>query len=87
MEEGVKSLNTQSLYYFLEVAKELNITSVSRRLFISQQSLSNRIKQLERYFGVKLFHRKPSLKLTYAGEQLVTAASKIINIEENIKLQ
>ena len=61
-------MDTLSLYYFSELAKDLHITRTANRLFISQQTLSNHIMRLEEYYGVKLLNRKPSLSLTYAGE-------------------
>ena len=57
-------MDTLSLYYFSELAKDLHITRTANRLFISQQTLSNHIMRLEEYYGVKLLNRKPSLSLT-----------------------
>ncbi len=48
------------LKYFLMVAEELNITRAAERLYISQQSLSNHISNMERELNVKLFTRSPS---------------------------
>lgn len=64
-------MDTLSLYYFSELAKDLHITRTANRLFISQQTLSNHIMRLEEYYGVKLLNRKPSLSLTYAGEYVL----------------
>lgn len=36
-------MDTLSLYYFSELAKDLHITRTASRLFISQQTLSNHI--------------------------------------------
>ena len=47
-------MNFQHLKYFLTVAEELNITRAAERLYISQQSLSNHIGNLERELDVKL---------------------------------
>ena len=46
-------MDTLSLYYFSELAKDLHITRTANRLFISQQTLSNHIMRLEEYYGVK----------------------------------
>ena len=73
-------MNFQHLKYFLMVAEELNITRAAERLYISQQSLSNHIGNLERELDVKLFTRSPKLWLTYAGGLLVDTASQILDL-------
>ena len=74
-----------SLYYFSEVAKDLNITRTANRLFISQQTLSNHIHRLEEFYNVQLLHRKPSLSLTLAGE-FVLGFAEVMNKEHtNLK--
>ena len=54
-------MELNSLYYFSELAKDLNMTRTAQRLYISQQTLSNHIARLEDYYGTRLFNRKPSL--------------------------
>jgi DNA-binding transcriptional LysR family regulator len=78
-------MNITSLYYFQELAKNLHMTNTADKLYISQQTLSNHIKRLEEYYGTKLFNRKPSLSLTYAGECLLTFAQDVIQKEQNLK--
>lgn len=72
-------MNFLHLKYFLMVAEELNITRASERLYISQQSLSNHISNMERELDVKLFTRSPKLSLTYAGDLLVQTATQILD--------
>lgn len=74
-----------SLYYFTEVAKDLNITRTASRLFISQQTLSNHIHRLEEFYNVRLFYRKPSLSLTQAGEFVLGFAEVINKEHSNLK--
>ena len=50
-------MNFLHLKYFLLVAEELNITRAAERLYISQQSLSNHISNMEKELDVKLFTR------------------------------
>ncbi len=71
-------MNVKYLESFLEVAKDLNMTTAAQRLYISQQTLSFQIQRLELYYGVKLFERQPKLQLTYAGKLLVEGAGVII---------
>ena len=73
-------MNFQHLKYFLMVAEELNITRAAERLYISQQSLSNHISNMERELDVKLFTRSPKLSLTYAGNLLVGTATQILDL-------
>ena len=75
-------MNFQHLRYFLMVAEELNITRAAERLYISQQSLSSHISNLERELDTKLFTRSPKLALTYAGEQLVDTAVQILDLQK-----
>lgn len=77
-------MNLISLYYFVELAKELHVTNTAQKLYISQQNLSQHIQRLEQYYGVTLFHRKPKLALTYAGEQLFASAGKILAEEQEL---
>ena len=72
-------MNFLHLKYFLMVAEELNITRAAERLYISQQSLSSHISNMERELNVKLFTRSPKLALTYAGDQLVLTATQILD--------
>ena len=73
-------MNFLHLKYFLLVAEELNITRAAERLFISQQSLSNHISNMEKELDVKLFTRSPKLSLTYAGDLLVETATQILDL-------
>lgn len=50
-------INFLNLEYFLVAAEELNFTRAAKKLFISQQSLSNHISNLEKEFDVVLFNR------------------------------
>ena len=78
-------MDFESLYYFVEAAKDLHITMTAKRLFMSQQTLSNYIMRLERHYGVKLFHRKPKLELTSAGKEMLKFAEKVYQAENNLK--
>ncbi len=78
-------MNFLNLQYFVMAADEGNITRAAEKLNISQQSLSNHIAHLEKEFHVELFIRKPSLSLTYAGEQLYRHAVQILEIHSRIE--
>lgn len=74
-----------SLRYFIEIANELNFTKAANNLYSSQQCLSQHIKRLEDYYGVKLLERKPKVRLTEAGKLLLEASKSILEIEENLQ--
>ena len=77
-------MNFLTLYYFLVVCDEMNITKAAEKLYISQQSLSNHIQKLEKFVGTPLFSRTPSLSLTYAGTRFRIAAKKILDLKNEI---
>lgn len=78
-------MNIEHLKYFVLVADSLNITHTAKKLYISQQALSNHISNLEKKLGVKLFERVPALKLTYAGEVLYKKAVSMIEMQSQIE--
>lgn len=63
--------------YVIAAVEEMNFTKAAKRLYISQQSLSNYIAKLEKQFGVEFFNRKNTLTLTAAGESLYRYAKFI----------
>lgn len=77
-------MDTISLYYFTEAAKDLNFTQTANRLFLSQQNLSSHIARLEGKCGCKLFQRKPKIQLTYEGELFLAYAKEAVAAEGNI---
>lgn len=75
-------INFLNLEYFLVAAEEVNFTKAAKRLFISQQSLSSHISNLEREFDIQLFHRTTPLTLTYAGQVLQERARQMLDLRE-----
>lgn len=74
-------MTLNSFTIFLTVVEEMNFTRAAHRLFITQQSLSGHIRRLEEEYGVTLFERKPVLKLTPEGENMVFYAKQILQAE------
>jgi LysR family transcriptional activator of nhaA len=61
-------LNYNHLHYFHVAAVEGTVASAAQRLGVTQPTVSEQIKALERALGVALFERTPAgLKLTPAG--------------------
>ncbi len=75
-------INFLNLEYFVVAAEELNFTKAAKRLFISQQSLSNHIAHMEQEFGVALFNRTTPLTLTYAGQRLLIRARSLLTYKD-----
>ena len=74
-----------SLIYFKEIAKERSFTKAARNLYSSQQCMSQHVKKLETYYGVRFLERSPTVKLTDAGELLLSAIDTILETEENLR--
>ena len=67
------------LRYFLEIAREENMTRVAERLHVSQPTLSKQMKELEDELGKKLFRRgSASIHLTDEGMLLRKRAEDIL---------
>lgn len=65
--------------YFVEVAHCSSVTRAAERLYLTQPTLSRRIKHFEQELGVQLFVRDPqSVHLTDAGAALLPEAEKIL---------
>lgn len=73
--------------YFLIAAEEKSISKAARRVFITQQAFSDQIKRLEEEYNVTLFHRKPQLSLTTAGEIMARRLQQIKCIENSMKAE
>ncbi len=75
-------INFLNLEYFLVAAEELNFTKAAKQLYISQQSLSNHISNMEKEFDVILFNRTNPLTLTYAGQALKKRARQLLALKK-----
>ena len=73
------------LRYFLEIAREENMTRAAARLHVSQPSLSRQMKELEEELGKKLFTRSNySIHLTDEGMLLRKRAEDLLAIADKI---
>ena len=72
--------------YVCEVYRERSFSKAAQNLYISQPSLSARIKKVEEQIGVPLFDRSTSpLQLTEAGRIYIRAAEEISEIEQRVE--
>lgn len=81
-------MNTKNLTYVLTIAEERSFSNAAKRLYLSQPSLSQSISAIEKELGTPIFDRSTiPLSLTYAGEKYIKAATKILTIEQRLKLE
>lgn len=74
--------------YVYELYKEKSFTNASKKLFISQPSLSAAIKNIENKVGAPLFERTGhGLELTEVGREYVATAEKFLNIENEFQIK
>ena len=78
-------MNLKSIEYFLITVEEMNITKAAERLYITQQALSSHIQRLEDEYGVTLFERRPTFRLTRAGQEMVQYSRRILEAEARMK--
>ncbi len=74
-------MNITQLKYFHAVATYHTVSVAAQHLYISQPSLSNAIKELEREFAVSLFYRR------YNGMFLTPEGTKLFNSTKELLLQ
>lgn len=72
-------MTLQQLKYVIEVAKNRSISKAAQRLFISQPSLSNAIKELENELGITIFSRtNKGIVITSEGAKFLGYARQVI---------
>ena len=81
----MSDLNFNHLYYFFVIASEGSIVRASKRLHLTQPTLSSQLRQLEEYLGFQLFDRKVrKLQLNDRGEFVMTYARRIFNLADEM---
>lgn len=78
-------MEIRTLRYFLEAAREENISKAAERMHISQSALSKQLKGLEEELGKKLFVRHSfSIELTEEGMLLRKRAEDLLSMADKI---
>lgn len=76
-------MELRQLKYFVNVADNLSFSEAAKNLCVTQSTLSQQIKQLERELGTQLFIRSShKVALTEAGEELLPHAKNTIHSAE-----
>ena len=79
MKEVGNSMTFQHLKYLLTVAEKGSITEAAKGLFISQPSLSNAIKEVEKEIGFSIFTRsRTGIALTKEGMEFLGYARQVV---------
>lgn len=80
-------MTIRHLRIFVAVAKEGKMGLAAKSLFISQPSVSQAIKEIEEYYGIKLFERlSKKIYMTETGEQLLQYARSIIESFDQMEM-
>lgn len=81
--EIIKDSDWEILYKLYETP---NMTKVADMLYISQPSLTKRVKNMEKEFGVKIINRtSKGVKFTSEGEYLAKKAKEYLEFIKNVK--
>lgn len=76
-------MTLQQLKYVIEVARNRSISKAANRLFISQPSLSNAIKELETELGITIFSRtNKGIVITQEGSEFLGYARQVVEQTE-----
>lgn len=79
-------MRLEHFHYIVEIARCKSMSKASKKLYITQPSLSIAIQNLEDELGFQIFKRSASgVALTDKGEQLLEIAENIVNQLERVK--
>lgn len=81
----MEKLNFSHLFYFYMVVKEGSIKEASAKLFVTQPTISDQIKVLEEFFGMRLFDRiGRNLIVNRYGKVVLEYAEEIFRLEKEL---
>ena len=79
-------MTIRHLRVFIIVADLGNMTAAAKKLFIAQPSVSQTIKELEKYYNIRLFERlSKKLYITEEGKQLLSYARHIVSLFDEME--
>lgn len=77
-------MNSEELKTFIFLSKVKNFTLAAEQLSVAQSTVTNRISELEKEVGKKLFHRgSKTVALTEEGEIFLSFAERILELESS----
>lgn len=81
-------MTLQQLKYVLEVNKRGSMNEAAKHLFISQPSLSNAIKELEKELSITIFDRSnKGISLTQEGVEFLSYARQVVEQAELLEMK
>ncbi|GAB2465265.1 LysR family transcriptional regulator CynR [Jatrophihabitans fulvus] len=79
-------MQLQQVAYFVAVAEQRSFTRAALHLDVSQPTLSQQVRALERSLGTELLARRPGrVELTDAGDELLPIARRLLLEAENAR--
>ena len=76
-------MNTEEIKTFVVLSKVKNFTLAAEQMFIAQSTVTNRIGELEKEVGKKLFHRgSKTATLTEEGKIFLKFAERMLELQE-----
>lgn len=71
---------------FIEVCRRGSVTAAAEALYLAQPSVSLAIKELEQYYGIKLFDRlSRSMRLTEEGRRMFPYANSLVSVFDEME--
>ncbi len=79
-------MTSQQAQYIITLAEEGSFSAAARKLFVTQPSISQLIKNMENQIGSPMFDRSSSpIRLTLIGEAYYDAAKKTLSINRELE--
>lgn len=76
-------MRIQQLFYIIKIAETGSMNEAAKQLFITQPSLSNAVRDLEKEMNIKIFYRNPKgITLTKDGMEFLSYARQIVEQTE-----
>lgn len=81
-------MNLKQANYIKTIAQCGSLTAAAKKLYVSQPSLSQMLRQIEDEIGLPIFDRSVSpFRTTYAGEKFLEAAEAILAANDQLESQ
>lgn len=78
-------MNKRHIQYVQTILREGSITAASKKLYLTQPSLSQTIRLIERDLGAPILNRSTiPISLTEAGRKYMEAANQMIDIDRKL---